>query len=154
MGKNQYNDYEVKNRFLGTWKLVSYEFLGPGGEASYPFGREVQGILHYDSNRNMAAQLMREGRGSFASGDQFGGTAEEIKEAFEGHFAYFGRYEINQSEGTVTHHIEGSSLPNWVGIDQVRSYEFSENRLILRTTPGRIDDSERSGKFVWEKISD
>ena len=136
MGKNQYNDYEVKNRFLGTWKLVSYEFLGPGGEASYPFGREVQGILHYDSNR------------------KFGGTAEEIKEAFEGYFAYFGRYEINQSEGTVTHHIEGSSLPNWVGIDQVRSYEFSENRLILRSTPGRIDDSERSGKFVWEKISD
>lgn len=144
----------AKNQFIGTWKLVSCEFGGSEGEASYPFGREVRGILQYDKDGNMAAQLMRKGRASFASGDQFGGTAEEIKEAFEGYFAYFGRYEINQSEGTVIHHIKGSSLPNWVGFDQVRSYAFSENRLILRSTPGRIDDNEQSGKFVWEKISD
>ncbi|MHA2204100.1 MAG: lipocalin-like domain-containing protein, partial [Candidatus Hodarchaeales archaeon] len=39
-------------------------------------------------------------------------TLEEIKSAYEGFIAYFGTYEINNKEGTVTHHWEGSLFPN------------------------------------------
>ena len=99
----------------------------------------------------MAAQLMSEGRGLFESGDQFAGEPDEIREAFEGYFAYFGRYEVNEAEQIVTHHVEGSMYPNWVDQDQTRGYEFSGSRLVLSNLPTGEDTDSISGTFVWEK---
>jgi len=141
----------ARARFVGTWKLASYEYRGQEGEVVYPYGSAVSGIIHYDESGHMAAQLSRHDRGSFATGDPLGGTAAEIQEAFEGYFAYFGRYDVDEAAQTVTHHVEACLLPNWEGEDQVRSYEFSGNRLILRALIGQIGGGESHGTFVWER---
>ncbi|GEM_PF-6774270 len=46
----------------------------------------------------MAVQIMRSDRPAFASGERLEGTQEEIKAAFEGYFAYYGTYEVNEAE--------------------------------------------------------
>lgn len=143
----------AKDRFIGTWKLVSFEFRGSDGEAVYPFGKDVVGTIHYDEAGYMSAQLMRSDRALFVSGDQFGGTPEEIKEAFEGYFAYFGRYEVNEAEQTITHRVQGSLFPNWIGQDQVRYFEFSGSRMTLRSTPSQIENNTMTGTFVWERVT-
>ena len=105
----------------------------------------------YDANGHMSAQIMRPDRPAFASGDHLKGTPMEIKSAFEGFIAYYGVYEVNQEEGTVTHHVEGSSFPNWVGSAQRRFFEFSGNRLTLSTPPILVGGQQVTGVLIWER---
>jgi len=141
----------VKEQFIGTWKLLSLEFQRSDGQLTYPMGRDVVGIVMYDANGHMSVQIMRPDRPAFASGDQLDGTPMEIKSAFEGFVAYYGIYEVNQEEGTVTHHLEGSLFPNWVGSAQRRFFEFSGNRLTLSTPPILFGGQQVTGVLIWER---
>ena len=154
MPSRQGDRQTVQERLVGAWRLVDYSFSGGDGKSVYPFGKDVLGIIQYNHNGTMSAQLMRKGRNAFASGDHFGGSAQENTEAFQGYFAYFGRYEIDEANGRITHHVDGALLPNWVGKDQTRSYTFSGNRLILGTPADTLGEDELIGTFVWEKQAD
>ncbi|MFC1857900.1 lipocalin-like domain-containing protein, partial [Thermodesulfobacteriota bacterium] len=140
-----------KNRFVGTWSLASSEFRLSDGQVVYPLGEEATGILSYDAEGYMSAQLMRSERPVFASDNPLGGAPKEIKAAFEGYVAYFGTYEIKEEKKTVIHHVAGSWFPNWVGSDQIRYFEFSGNRLTLTTPPISFGDLTLTGLLVWER---
>jgi hypothetical protein len=136
---------------VGTWRLVSYEAHAPSGETRYPFGEHVVGQLFYDAGGNMSAHLMGVDRPKFASSDSGLGTDAEMRAAFEGHVSYFGTYTLDPSAHTVTHHVRGSSYPNWVGHDQVRYYRIDGPYLVLSTPP--IQDHGEPLEFVlrWER---
>jgi hypothetical protein len=144
---------QTDQRFIGTWILVTSEFRTSAGKVTYPLGEKAMGILIYDSGGRMAAQLMRPDRPEFASGDMRGGTAEENKAAVEGYVAYFGRYDVNGMNGTIVHHVEASLFPNWLGQDQVRSFEFSADAdvLTLKTLPLLSGGQEITGVLVWKR---
>ena len=141
----------MKERFIGTWKLVSSEFRRSNGEVTYPIGRNTSGMLMYDANGHMSVQIMRPNRPAFASSDQLQGTPEEIKSAYKGFVAYFGTYEVNKEEGTITHHVEGSPFPNWVGTDQRRFFELYGNRLTLSTPPVPFGGEQVTARLIWER---
>lgn len=141
----------VKEQFIGTWRLVSNEFRRTDGEVSYPLGKNAVGLIMYDDSGHMSVHLMRPDRPKFASSDHLKGMPEEIKAAFEGYIAYFGTYKINEAEGTVTHHVEGSVLPNWVGVPLKRFYKFSDNRLTLSTPPMTMGGHKVTGLLIWER---
>jgi hypothetical protein len=133
----------LAGRFRGAWTLVSYEQLKAGAEVAYPMGKDALGRLSYDPDGRMAAQLMRRDRQRFASSSRYHGTAEEVRAAFESFLAYYGPYRIDEKAGTVIHHVECCSFPNWVGTDQVRRFEFDGARLVLYA-PGDY-------KLVWTR---
>lgn len=114
------------------------------GEVFHPYGEAPQGMLIYDASGYMSVVLMRPGRPKFLGGDPLSGTAEELKEAFEGFDAYSGRYEVDLEKGIVTHHLEACRFPNWEGTDQVRYFELSGDRLVL-STPPTFQHKEQSG---------
>jgi len=140
-----------KEQFIGTWKLVSSEFRLSNGQVTYPMGRDAIGIIMYDTNWHVSVQIMRPDRPAFASGDQLKGTPMEIKSAFEGFVAYYGIYEVNEEKGIVTHHLEGSLFPNWVGTDQRRFFKFSGNRLTLSTPPILFGGQQVTVVLIWER---
>jgi Lipocalin-like domain len=141
------------DKFIGAWRLVSAEFRAEDGSlAESPYGAEPQGLLIYDSQGTMSAQLAQSGRKSFAIADRMAGTPEEIKAAFETYQAYYGRFKIDEREHIVTHTVIQSLLPNWVGTEQRRHYQFKDGRLILRTPPLLIGGKRVSGELIWEKI--
>ena len=142
-----------RDLFPGTWRLVSAEYRSDNGEIFYLLGRDAAGQLMYDGRGYMSAQLLDVDRPSFASDDWLGGTPEEIKAAFEGHRAYFGTYDVDEDQRTVTHHVVGSSFPNWIGRDNVRHYAFAGNRLTLRTSPMLMGGRKVAGALVWERRS-
>ena len=41
----------------------------------------------------------------------------------------------NLSDCTVTHHVEASVLPSWIGTERVRRFRFRGDTLILETLP-------------------
>jgi hypothetical protein len=139
-------------QFVGTWKLVSFEFRTSTGRVFYPYSQDAFGILMYDAHGNMNGQIMRPDRPAFASGDLMRGTPEEIKAAFEGFVGYFGTYEVHEEEGAVIHHVTDSVFPNYVGENQVRFFQFSGNRLSLSTPPIQAGGVTLTGVIVWERI--
>jgi hypothetical protein len=137
----------------GTWRLVSFEMQKSDGQVVYPLGKSAVGVLNYDVEGNMSVQLMRLDRQAFAANDQLKGTPEEVKSAFEGYVAYFGKYEVNEEKGTVTHRLKGSIFPNWVGSDQVRFFELSGDRLTLRAPPIQLGGTALTSLLIWDRMS-
>lgn len=123
-----------KEKLIGTWKFKSMKVETEKGEVIYPYGENLFGMLIYTPSGHMSVLLMNPNRSKFASDDPLGGTREEIKDAYENFDAYCGTYSVDIEKGTVTHHIEGSKFPNWVGTDQVRNYQFFGDKLLLKAT--------------------
>jgi len=72
-------------------------------------------------------------------------SVEEIREAVTGFVAYFGTYEVDDVSQTVTHRVEASLEPSWVGTS-LRRFRWDGARLVLtRAVPGTTDE------LVWER---
>ena len=140
-----------KEKLLGTWKLVSCVGHWSDGRITYPYGSNPAGLLVYDADSNFSAQIQDQDRPLFESGNLLKGAPEEIKAAFEGYVAYYGTYEVDEADGSLTHHVQGSLFPNWVGVDQKRLFEFSDNRLLLTTPPFVGKRSQLTLTLVWER---
>lgn len=139
--------------FAGTWQLADSYSDRDSGRVAFPLGENVVGRINYDAAGRMAAQLMGQGREAFSSRDPREVTDAEYRAAFQSYTAYFGAYTIDAEAGTVTHHVEGATVPNWPGQDQVRYFEFTDgDTLILRTPPMRGNDGEKSvHTLVWKR---
>ncbi len=141
------------DKFVGAWRLLSAEYRTEDGAlAESPYGPEPQGILMYDAQGSMSAQLAHKDRKPFAVADRLAGTPEEAKAAFETYQAYYGRYRVDEREHVVIHTVVGALLPNWVGSEQRREYKFQDGKLILRTPPIAMGGKRLTGVLVWEKI--
>ena len=130
-------------KFIGAWKLVAVEDRLPGGEIAYPYGSRPAGLLTYDESGRMSVQIMRRDRRPLSSDNWDETGAEEVRAAVEGFTAFFGRYEVDEVQKTVTHIVEGHLLPNSVGKELKRNYEFSGDRLILKPSATR--------RVIWER---
>jgi len=138
----------MSNQFIGTWKLVSCQIKDLEDQIMYPYGQDAIGNLIYTAEGYMAATLMMANRPNFAIPDIAQGTPEEKAIAFQTYLTYCGKYEVQ--ENRVTHHIEASLFPNWVGIDQVRFFEFGDRTLTLSTPPFMLMGKEQVGLLIWE----
>lgn len=153
MPDSQTND-AARAVFVGTWQLLDSYSDRTSGRVPFPLGERVVGRINYDAAGNMAAQLMGEGRQPFSSRNPQEVPDAEYREAFQTYTAYFGTYTVDAANGTVTHHVQGATVPNWPGQDQVRFYEFSGDKLTLRTPPMRGNDGEKSvHTLVWQKVA-
>lgn len=117
----------MKPTLVGQWTLVSYEAIAADGSRSLPYGHAV-GRLCYDEHGHMAGQVMRPGRPRVSLAE---GAAQQVRAAYTGYIAYFGRYEVSPGGDSVTHFVEGALNPEWVGGEQVRKMQLDEHRLVL-----------------------
>ena len=141
-----------KDRFAGTWKLVNTEQRNARGEviplASAASGNPNRtGYIIYDPAGYMAVSIMPVGRTKYVGAQP---TDDEAKAAITGYAAYFGTFSVNEAEGTVTHHLQGS-LNAGMAPDQKRFFEFSGKRLTLKPPPASNGNQSR---LTWERIPD
>jgi hypothetical protein len=135
----------VKERIVGTWRLVSIENRDSADQPwEKRFGEQPKGLIIYDSAGHMAVQFEKMPAPSkFASGDDWKPTPDEARTAYLGYVAYFGTYTVDEAASTVTHHVEGSLRPSYLGTDQVRPATFEGKRLIL--------SDGKKFRVVWER---
>ena len=141
----------TRNPFAGTWKLVSYEVRRADGKVTYPWGDSPQGRLMYSEDGHVSVAMMGSDRTAFAARELKLGTPQEKVAAADSYISYAGRYEVVDGN-RVVHHVEVSLFPNWVGKDQVRSFQFDSNRLMLTTEPDPSDEKRKTGHLIWERI--
>jgi hypothetical protein len=140
---------QSSNPVVGTWNLVAIEDTRPNGEVVYWMGQNPTGVIMYDASGHMSVQFMRDPRPMFTA--EYNRVApEEIKNAYEGYFAYFGTYEVNKEKATVMHHLTGSLRPQEVGIDYERAFKLADDRLVLSMrVPGK---EGRTRDLIWERV--
>lgn len=145
--------------FIGTWRLLDYSFQHDDGVVEKPWGSEVRGYLLYSPEGYMSGNLSpaRDWASRRARLAERFSTASRLQEAGmpgrsprRDYIAYSGRYSVEGE--TVTHHVEVSLFPNWVGKPEVRYYQFEKDRLILRTPPIRVGRHTVVAQLVWERV--
>ena len=134
----------VAQRLVGSWELVKYDIIAADGTRRP--GAYDRGQISYDASGRMSAQLMN----SANRADQAPQTDEARAAAYRRYLGYYGPFVVDEGKGIVTHIVEGSSNPSWVGSRQVRYYELSADNsqltLSLRDGNGRTTQS-----LVWKR---
>ena len=136
------------DKLVGTWKLVSASSTTSSGErGETPYGPNPVGYLTYTGDGRVTAMISYGGRKSLSFG---GGKLEEQAEAFKTFLAYGGWYTLSGDK--VIHHIEISSIPNYVGKDLVRSVKFQGDQIVLVTPPTPVNGRNQTVELIWQRL--
>ena len=119
----------LKEQVVGTWSYVSVDTVRPDGSREQMYGPNPKGLGVFDSNGRYIFLNGRSGLPKFASNNRMEGTPEENKAVVQGMNAHFGRYTVNETDKTLTFHIETSTFPNWNGIEQKRPFTLTGDEL-------------------------
>jgi len=118
----------LKQQLVGTWSLVA-QYVDQNGKRVERFGSTPKGIYMFDRNGRFAAILLRSDLPKIAANNAMMGTVEENKAIVQGSTAFYGKWSINEKDGSVTSHVDGSTYPNWDGQDQKRVVTISGDDL-------------------------
>jgi Lipocalin-like domain len=117
-------DVSARERFVGTWELVSTEYrYTDGTRRPYPdVGPHGKGYLMYGRDGRLCAQLMNPDRPAWKEAGH--ATEAEKISAFDGFFAYCGKYEVDEAKHVMIHLPEVASWPGLIGSKQPRPYRI------------------------------
>lgn len=117
-------------------------------------GDDPEGLVVYSGDGTMIVLMARADRPRIASDDLTGGTEAERAHAFASFIAYGGRFEVDGNQ--VTHHVEMSQFPNWVGSAQRRRWELDDagRMLTLTSPPVTLGGATRIQRLTWERVAD
>jgi hypothetical protein len=133
----------------GTWTLVSITLEQDGKKTDF-YGPNPRGQETYDPNGHVLFIITRSDLPKFASNNREAGTPEENKAVAQGSIAYFGTYSVNETDKTITTHIESCTFPNWNGTDRKLSFNISGDELSITviTTPST---GTGTAHLVWKR---
>jgi hypothetical protein len=121
-------------QLIGHWTLVSIT-NEEDGKTTEPLGPNPKGLFIFDRSGRYAVLQFRADIPKFASNNRDKGTPEENKAVVISSLAHFGTYSVNEKEGSYSIRPEAGTFPNWVGIEQKRSFSISKDELKI-TNPG------------------
>ena len=126
-----------RDDLLGTWHLESYVSESDGA-VDEPLGPGPVGIIMYTDDGYMSAQLMRRDRPAHAT-------------AASGYLCYSGPFTVDEAASVVSHHVEVSLLPNWVGGTQVRHGRLDNGALVLRAEITSRSGASTAHVLTWRR---
>lgn len=139
----------LRGQLIGTWMLASWEQKKGDGTKVQRYGENPAGIAFFDSGGRYIVAVMRSDRARYASDALWQGTAEENKATADGTITYFGTYSVSEADSSIVIHIDGSSFPNWNGVDQKRIVAIAGDQLTLTVRPPTGEVVE----VVWKRAS-
>ncbi len=141
------------NPFLGAWRLLEFYVSAEGrSERNYPFGRDAQGLILYGDTQ-MSVQMMQQGRPKYSGKDTHRGSMEEMAASAAGYMAYTGSYAFDASSSIITHYVETSLNPEWVGTPLERFVILQGDTMELRTVqPLDVNGEKVYASLVWARV--
>ena len=137
---------------VGAWRLEStVQRLTDGTVRPSPlYGSNGVGYLIYSASGQMCAMLADPSREPWSSADE---PTEKDLQAIHAHFiAYCGRYEVNEPEGVVLHHIELHVTPNYIGTVFARLASLEGSRLTLRPLKEELPAGMLEYTLTWSRV--
>jgi hypothetical protein len=133
----------------GAWSLASI-YNEQDGKKVEQFGPNPRGFLSFTGGGRFSMILMSASLPKFASNNRMKGTSVENQAVVQGSVAYYGTYKVmNETQHTLSLHIEGSTFPNWDGADQTRSITVTGDGIKIVTPTATIGGTNYS---VWKRF--
>ena len=134
-GQDRGGSEGIRERFVGAWRLVSLEAPGPDGKIRKA---DSTGLFVFTRDGHLSVQVMERNppQETPAGPEQY---------SHGGYEATFGTYEVDENAHTFTFHVEGALVRALIGKDLPRSFEFSGQQLIVKSTR-----PEEHWKVTWE----
>jgi hypothetical protein len=121
------DDQELRQKIIGTWKLVSVVYEDQETKALTPvLGQHPKGRQIATADGRWLALVTAEGR-------PVPKTDEERAQALRSMIAYTGRYRVE--DGKVITKVEAAWNEAWVGGEQTRFIRFEGERLFIESPP-------------------
>lgn len=143
---------------VGAWKLVSIQYASPQGPAVDDlFGPNPAGLIIYDRSGWLSVQIVTSNRPEMKQPDSRTNgvmTTEQAQlsaAAFNSYYAYFGKWELDEQTGIVTHRLEASLLPWETGLVLRRQAKLDGDRLTLMAHYTR-HGVEYIRTLVWKRL--
>ena len=121
---------EIKDGFVGAWKLVSLEEPSADGQLQKV---DCAGMFVFTSDGRASVQVM------------YRNAETASAYAHSGYEASYGSYHIDDAS-TFTFHIDGALVRTLIGKDLRRAYQISGDQLTTRST-----NLPEHWKVVWER---
>jgi hypothetical protein len=134
----------------GSWLLVSMTYKDDEGKEVDLYGKSPLGILTYDENGYMNAQMGYSNRQNFRHQSLGEGSMDEITNAYKTYMAYYGKY-YEKEPGMIIHQVEGCLFPNWQGKEEIRYARIEDGLLVISTPPTLFGNGEIVIKAVWRR---
>lgn len=137
-------------QIAGAYTLARWTARSANGTVEYPFGERPTGNLVYTPGGRVAVMLAAGDRPNLSTDDIVGEGVDERAAAFSSFMAYCGEYAIEGD--VVVHRITMSMFPNWVGVEQIRHFELSDDELVLQSPPFEIDGEMVVNELRWARL--
>jgi hypothetical protein len=145
---------------VGRWDIVSWVQAYDDGRTQYPMGEELNGFIRYTEDGDMMCMISRRDRPNFTTGGQWDASDAEKAGAYQSMLSYAGRYTVGHDPvdgDVVTHHVELSLFPGWVGGQQRRRFLFDPDHAGAGDTvslEARLEvgtPQARTARLVWRR---
>ena len=124
---------EKAQALIGTWRLVDFADMNEDGKWMHRFGKNPKGYFIYDATGHVHIQIMKvPPLTPFPEANSIKDnppTADHALAAYNAYVAYFGTYTVDADKEVVTHHVEGSLMPEFTNTDQLRPFKLEGDRL-------------------------
>lgn len=139
-----------KQDITGRWDLVAWEQLYDDGRRQYPMGEQPQGFIQYTEDGYMSCMICKPHRENFTTGGQWNASDTEKAQAYNSMMSYAGRYVLDGN--TVTHLVDLSLFPNWIGGQQKRVFHLNDQgRLVISARLEEGTAEARTAQLVWQR---
>lgn len=125
-----------RGHFVGAWHLASLETEGADGKIHKA---DSSGLLVFTRDGHMSVQVMERN-----PQPQPSAAPEQYSQG--GYEASFGTYEVDAHAQIFTYHVEGALVRTLIGKALPRTFQFSGNQLIVKST-----HPDEHWKATWER---
>jgi hypothetical protein len=119
-----------QEEIAGTWSVVS-EYVEQNGKRTELFGKNPNGVITFDLSGYFVGLIQSDQLPKISSNNRMEATDFENRSILKGSLAYYGKYTVNGKKGEVNFHFNGSTYPNWIGMDQTRKFTIVGDKLDL-----------------------
>jgi hypothetical protein len=136
---------------VGAWRLEStVQRLTDGTVRPSPlYGANGVGYLIYSDSGQMCAMLADPSREVWSSDEP---TEKDLQALYAHFIAYCGRYDVNEPEGVVLHHIELHVTPSYIGTVFARRVSLDGSRLTLRPLDEELPAGMLEYTLTWSRV--
>lgn len=144
---------------IGAWRLARIEYRGPHGLAEDPYyAPDSVGSLIYEAGGSMSVHITQAHRPRVEVPDNRRSVpiddagARARARAFDTYYAYFGSWDYDAERGIVTHHVQGSLIPEECGRNYAQRVSF-EAGLLVFTNEGSTPEGKVIRRKIWERVT-
>ena len=107
---------------VGVWRVEQFcDIDRVSGRETAPYGPHPIGYFIYLPTGQLSIQVMD--------------SSPHAPDAKPAYFGYFGTYTVDATTSTVVHHVQGGTITEYIGTDQMRKYQITGDTLSIGSTP-------------------